>query len=142
MFSTLSRRENIILATFNLSSADAFSLVKSRILLFGEQLIEQFLLFHSFSSQLEYFTQFSSNLDLSSGNFVSFENLSFGKGLPMTQIVKPVFDMIENIVRKGESYDKEFYQIQRFADDKLNVAKMTFFLCDRVENTGKRRKCW
>ena len=35
-------------------------------------------------------------------------------------------------------------KLKAFADNKLNVAelKMTISLSDRVENTGKRRKCW
>ena len=34
-------------------------------------------------------------------------------------------------------------KLKAFADDKLNVAKMTISLCGRLENTvGKRRKCW
>ena len=40
MFSTLSKREIIISATFNLSFANAFNLVTSEILLFGNGLIE------------------------------------------------------------------------------------------------------
>ena len=36
VFSTLSKGEIIILATFNLSSANAFSLVSSKSLLFGK----------------------------------------------------------------------------------------------------------
>ena len=33
--------------------------------------------------------------------------------------------------------------MKTFADDKLNVAKMTISLLYRAENTlGKRRKCW
>ena len=38
MFSTLSRREIIILATFDLSSAHALNLVNSKILSFGKDL--------------------------------------------------------------------------------------------------------
>ena len=38
MFSTLSRRALIILATFNLSSANASNLDKSKILSFGKEL--------------------------------------------------------------------------------------------------------
>ena len=38
VFSTLSKREIVILVTFNLSSADAFNLVMSKILLFGKGL--------------------------------------------------------------------------------------------------------
>ena len=38
VFSTLSYREIAILATFNLSSANAFNLVMSKILLFGKEL--------------------------------------------------------------------------------------------------------
>ena len=38
MFSVLSKREIIILATLNLSSANAFSLVKSKIVLCGKEL--------------------------------------------------------------------------------------------------------
>ena len=39
MFSTLSKREIIILSTFHLSSANALNLVQSKILLFGKVLI-------------------------------------------------------------------------------------------------------
>ena len=38
VFSTLSKRENIILATFNLSSTNAFNFVTSKILSFGKEL--------------------------------------------------------------------------------------------------------
>ena len=38
MFSTLSKREIVILATFNWSSANAFNLVTSEYLLFGKEL--------------------------------------------------------------------------------------------------------
>ena len=38
MFPTLSKSEIIILATFNLSSANAFNLDQSRSLLFGKEL--------------------------------------------------------------------------------------------------------
>ena len=38
VFSTLSRREIIILTTFNLLSANAFNVVMSKILLFGKEL--------------------------------------------------------------------------------------------------------
>ena len=33
-------------------------------------------------------------------------------------------------------------KLKSFAHYKLNVTKMTISLYDRVENTGKRRKCW
>ena len=34
-------------------------------------------------------------------------------------------------------------KLKAFADDKLNIAKMTISLCDRVENNvGKEKKCW
>ena len=33
-------------------------------------------------------------------------------------------------------------KLKAFADDKLNVTKMTVFLFNREENCGKRRKCW
>ena len=39
VFSTLSKRENVILATFKLSSANAFNLVMSKILFFGKGLM-------------------------------------------------------------------------------------------------------
>ena len=38
VFPTMSKREIIILATFNLSSANAFNLVMSKNLLFGKEL--------------------------------------------------------------------------------------------------------
>ena len=41
LFSALSRREVIILAMFNLSSANAFNLVISKVLLFGKGLRKQ-----------------------------------------------------------------------------------------------------
>ena len=40
MFSTLSKIEIIIFVTFNLSSANAFNLDQSKILLFGKELIK------------------------------------------------------------------------------------------------------
>ena len=39
MFSTLSKREIVILAPFEMSSANAFNLVRSKNLLFGKELI-------------------------------------------------------------------------------------------------------
>ena len=33
-------------------------------------------------------------------------------------------------------------KFKAFADDILKVAKMMISFFDRVENTGKRRKCW
>ena len=38
VFSTLSKREIVIIATSNFSSANAFNLVTSKILLFGKEL--------------------------------------------------------------------------------------------------------
>ena len=43
MFSTLSRREIIILATFDLSSANALNLVSSKTLSFGKELKRKYL---------------------------------------------------------------------------------------------------
>ena len=43
------------------------------------------------------------------------------------------------------SIDDKFLDItilKAFADDKFSIAKMTISLCDRVEKTGKRRKCY
>ena len=33
-------------------------------------------------------------------------------------------------------------KLKAFAGDKLKTMKVMISLCDRVENTGKRRKCW
>ena len=33
-------------------------------------------------------------------------------------------------------------KMKQFAEDKIDVVKMMISLLDRVENTGKRRKCW
>ena len=43
MFSTLLKREIIILSTLNLSSVNAFNLAKPQILLFGKELKDFFL---------------------------------------------------------------------------------------------------
>ena len=33
-------------------------------------------------------------------------------------------------------------KLKAFAEVKLNIAKMTISLYDRLKNTGERRKCW
>ena len=33
-------------------------------------------------------------------------------------------------------------KLKAFADDKINEAQMMISVLDRVENWGKRRKCW
>ena len=40
MFSTLSQTDIVILATLNLSSANAFNLVKAKLLAFGEDITD------------------------------------------------------------------------------------------------------
>ena len=35
----------------------------------------------------------------------------------------------------------DWSKFKAFADEKFNIAKKMISLCDRVENTGKRRKC-
>ena len=97
MFSSLPETEIIILATLNLSSANAFNLVKAKILSFDKQLTlfslrvcktkhfkpmweEEKLLITSnsphptvFSTLWENFLPFSSNLELRSANSFSLE---------------------------------------------------------------------
>ena len=45
-----------------------------------------------------------------------------------------------NCVRNDKILD--WSKLEVFADDKTNVTEKLKFLLERVENTGKRRKCW
>ena len=79
IFSTISKREIIILSTFNLLALYAFNLVKAKILLLGESQYHYFAVDDSYRDTMLHYYFPKQSLVFSCLQYKSFEN-AVGKG--------------------------------------------------------------